>query len=223
MTLFGIGNILLKVKRSGLPRPTRAPWLGVLLAIGAVLLGLVGNAVLNPSYLRVFLEYLVPTLLIVSVMLGRLGLLKAALFAGRAILSYFDQRMRWVLKVISAKIDDVSAQQVVFFTRGDNLANLNNAVLYVSRNEHTKRMKIVTVVASPSDVPPRLEQDLRFLDEAYPAIDLEFVVWKGRFGPALIDELSRTWKIPKNFMFIGSPAGHLMYGLAELGGVRVII
>jgi hypothetical protein len=24
-------------------------------------------------------------------------------------------------------------------------------------------------------------------------------------------------------MFIGSPNGHLMYGLAELGGVRVII
>jgi hypothetical protein len=117
----------------------------------------------------------------------------------------------------------ISSQQVVFFTRGDNLANLNNAVLYVTRNEPTNRLKVVIVVADPSEVPKRLKKDLEFLDEAYPAIDIELVVWRGTFGPDLIDELSETWNIPKNFMFIGSPAGHLMYGLAELGGVRVII
>jgi hypothetical protein len=206
-----------------LPRETRAPWLGVLLGIGAVGAGLAGNALLNPFYLGVFLEYLIPTLLIVSIMLGRVGLLKVALFTGRTIFSYFDQSMRGVLAAISAKIEDISAQQVVFFTRGDSIANLNKAVLYVSTNEHTNRMKIVIVAADPSDVPARLKEDLRFLDEAYPAIDLEFVVWEGTFGPELIDELSRKWGIPKNFMFIGSPAGHLLYGLAELGGVRVII
>ena len=43
------------------------------------------------------------------------------------------------------------------------------------------------------------------------------------FNPELIHRLSEEWKIPKNFMFIGSPGDHFIYGLAELGGVRLII
>jgi hypothetical protein len=46
---------------------------------------------------------------------------------------------------------------------------------------------------------------------------------EGKFGPELIQELSEQWKIPANFMFIGSPGDHFLYGLAELGGVRLII
>ena len=66
-------------------------------------------------------------------------------------------------------------------------------------------------------------QDIRFLDEAYPEIDIEFVVVKGKFGPELIQELSDKWHVPTNLMFIGSPGGKLVYDLAELGGVRLII
>ena len=39
----------------------------------------------------------------------------------------------------------------------------------------------------------------------------------------LIQKLSEEWDIPTNLMFIGSPGGRLPYGLAELGGVRLII
>ena len=69
----------------------------------------------------------------------------------------------------------------------------------------------------------RLKKDLKFLDEAYPEIDIEFVVQHGKFGPKLIQELSKEWNVPTNFMFIGSPGGHFLYGLAELGGVRLIV
>jgi hypothetical protein len=96
-------------------------------------------------------------------------------------------------------------------------------MLYVRHNEHTNRIKVVTVVKSESDVPARLKPDLQFLDEAYPEIDIDLVVLEGTFGPELIQQLSDKWNIPANFMFIGSPTGHLMYGLAELGGVRLII
>jgi len=43
------------------------------------------------------------------------------------------------------------------------------------------------------------------------------------FGPELIERLSREWHIPKNYMFIGSPAGNFPHRVAELGGVRLII
>jgi hypothetical protein len=90
-------------------------------------------------------------------------------------------------------------------------------------NEHTQRIKVVTVVRDDSEVPLTLERDLEFLDQAYPDIDIEFVVLHGVFGPALIKELEQKWRIPANFMFIGSPGDHFLYGLAELGGVRLII
>ena len=223
MVLFALGNILLKVKRAGLPRSTHASWPSVLVGMAAVLTGLAGTAANHPQYVWVFLEYFLPTLLIVSIMLGRIALLKAMLFVVRAILSFMVGRMSTVSASIRTKIDEINSQQIVFFTRGDSVAKLNHAMLYVRRNEHTKSIKVVTVVKHSADVPDRLKTDLAFLDEVYPEIDVELVVHEGSFGPELIQELSQKWNIPTNFMFIGSPTGHLMYGLAELGGVRVII
>ena len=60
MALFGIGNILLKTKRRGLPRPHTASLASVLIGVAAVIAGLVGNAIMNPHYLGVFLEYFIP-------------------------------------------------------------------------------------------------------------------------------------------------------------------
>jgi amino acid transporter len=223
MALFGIGNLLLKLKRDQLPRPTRASLPTVLLAILAVLVGLVGNALLNPAYLGVFLEYFIPSMLIVAVMLGRISLLKAALFvvqaASEAVQSYAGKTTASII----AWMARVNSQQIVFFTRGDNLANLNQAVLYVRENEHTNLLKVVTVGRDKSLVPERLASDLAMLDEAYPEIRIEYIFVDGEFGPALIDTLSARWQVPPNFMFIGSPGHGFPRGLAELGGVRLIV
>ena len=223
MVLFGLGNIFLKTKRAGLPRPVEAPLSAVLIAISAVLTGLIGNAIMNPYYLAVFLEYFIPAVLVIAVMLGRITLLEAGLFLVRSVLKFFIKRMTSTAQSIRAKIDEINSQQVVFFTRGDNLANLNNAMLYVKQNEHTNRVKVVTVVKNKDEVPKKLEKDLNFLNEAYPTIKIEFVVITGNFGPDLIQELSVKWNIPVNLMFIGSPGTHFIYGLGDLGGVRLII
>ncbi len=135
----------------------------------------------------------------------------------------------WLSALISidagfeAKIEGINAQQFVFFTRGDNIANINEAMLYVRCNEQTKRIKVATVVKDDGEVTSALQRDLEFLDKAYPDIDIEFVVVHGVFGPLLIQKLEKEWNIPANFMFIGSPGDHFLYGLAELGGVRLII
>ena len=223
MALFGLGNIFLKIKRAGLPRPTVAPLPWVLIAISAVTAGLIGNAIMNPSYLSVFLRYFVPTMLVVIIMLGRITILQACLFIVRSILKIFILKMTSISQSIRNKIEQINAQQVVFFTRGDNLANLNKAMLYVQQNEHTGRVKVVTIVKSENDVSPNLKSDLKFLNQAYPGIEIEFVIITGVFGPVLIQELSENWKIPHNLMFIGSPGTHFVYGLSDLGGVRLII
>jgi len=68
-----------------------------------------------------------------------------------------------------------------------------------------------------------LIKDIEVMDRAYPQIDIEFIEIIGTFGPQIIEELSVKWKIPKNFMFIGSPGDRFSYRVAELGGVRLIM
>ena len=84
-------------------------------------------------------------------------------------------------------------------------------------------MKIVTVLENGDTLPDRLASDIEVLDREYPDIDIEFVAMPGKFGPELIRELSDKWKIPINFMFIGSPGDHFPYRIEELGGVGLII
>ncbi len=326
MALFCLGNILLKVKRQTLPRPTTAPWLYVAVALLGVVAGLIGNTfmrqsagffhqegngriahdaeltltgpeghltfyvdegerfsnvaqqvnqskdktgvtakatqttlvfstmevgsdaiiqievvsgqfTINDSHHRkvtnsgsdgisnliTFFWYFIPAILIVSAMLGRIALLKFCLFVLRNMISGLLNPLYTITQWIRDTIERINSQQIVFFTRGDNIANLNNAMLYVKNNEHTNRIKLVTVVKDKKEVPDKLKEDINFLNEVYPSIEIEFVILEDNFGPALIDTLSKEWNIPKNFMFIGSPAGRMMYGLAELGGVRLIV
>ncbi len=223
MLLFALGNVLLKIKRASLPRPTQASWLAILIAMAAVGAGLLGNAVMNPHYLAVFMDYFIPAFLIVAVMLGRIVLLKALLFVVRKLIATLVRPLTRLTQKVRESIELINAQQVVFFTRGDNIANLNRVMLYVRRNEHTGRIKMVHISSSPDDVPPNLKSDLEFLDKAYPEISIEFVVRQGVFSPQLVSSLSSEWGIPANFMFIGCPGTGLAHNLAELGGVRVIV
>ena len=229
MALFAIGNFLLKVKREKLPRPERAGNAAVFIALVAVLMALWGNIIKSPSpgepyNIRVFAEYFIPTIIIVIIMLKRIALLDG-------ILHFIEMMFVPILKLVSrinnaiyATIDRIQAQEFVFFTRGDNITNLNKVLQYIKKNEHTSKIKIVFVENDDdSIIIDQLKQDLEFLDRQYPEIDIEFVHLRGRFGPELIKKLSRKWSIPPNFMFIGSPGDRFPYRIEELGGVRLII
>jgi hypothetical protein len=245
MALFAIGNLLLKIERANLPRPTRASYLTVLVALLAVVVAFLGNARLNQAYLIVFLEYLIPTVLVVSVMLGRVKLLELVVF-------FVDEMRKHVrrdklqaeaedqteeaqkLRKTSVRVDLVDrrlhrllnairAQQLVYFTRGDNVQNLNRVMLYIKENEHTNRVKFVHLYDTEAGVPPMLDEHLKFLDELYPEIDIEFVALEGEFTPDLIGSLSKKWAIPTNLMFMGSPGENLKHTIADLAGMRLII
>ena len=223
MALFGVGNILLKVKRAQLPRPSETVWPAVLLGIVAVLVGLVGNILMHPVYFQVFLAYFIPTVAVTMIMLGRIWILRVCLFFVHRISNAISGTTNSLSELIRNKMDEINSQQIVFFTRGDSIDHLNEAMLYVRENEHTNRIKVVAIVQEEKDVPSRLKKDLQFLDEAYPEVDIEFVIQTGEFGPKLIRKLSKEWNIPTNFMFIASSGDNFLYGLAELEGVRLII
>ena len=229
MLLFVVGNVLLKIKRKHLPRPERAPWFGIMIAFSAVSLALLGNIMIkpedpdDPSNWSVFLIYFIPTVMFVMIMLNRTLLLKLLL----NILQYIFEPIREFFlrmhKSINRLIDEINSQEFVFFTKGKSMANLNKAMLYIRDNEHTKKVKIVTVLPPGQKPDPELVEKIKILDEEYPEIHIEFVPIEGEFGPELIRELSKKWNIPINFMFIGSPDEKFPYRLEELGGVRLIL
>ncbi len=228
MFLFALGNILLKIKRKHLPAPERAPWLGVFVAMTAVMVALIGNIVMPaedgamPNW-KVFMIYFIPAIIFIIIMLNRTLLLKLTLSLLQTI---FEPIRRFFIRMhrnIERLIDEINSQEFVFFTKGKSIANLNKAMLYIRDNEHTKKVKIVKVLKPGEKVPEKLLEYIQFLDEEYPEIKIEFVPVEGEFGPKLIHELSEKWKIPINFMFIGSPDEKFPYRLEELGGVRLIM
>ena len=139
------------------------------------------------------LSYFVPTAVLISVMLWRTKILKVMLFVMQSGMVWLRRSNERISQSILSKIEEINSQGIVFFTGGDSRYSLNQAMLYVLRNEETKRLKVVHVYEHEEDIPPQLEHDLAFLDDVYPDIDVEFITVRGKFGPELIERLSQEW------------------------------
>ena len=223
MGLFGIGNLLLKLRRKRLPRPVRASIGSVFVALIAVAIALLGNVMLNPQYVWVFFEYFIPTFLLAVMMMDRSLILKGALSVSLYLFRPLKRSIEWFTRWTNKTIKSINDQEFVFFSKGDDIASLNRVMIYIQNNEETNRLRIVTVENEHFQAPDYLHRDIETLDRAYPDIDIEYEIINGHFGPDLIQTLSEKWHIPTNFMFIGSPSQKFQYRIEDLGGVRLII
>ena len=221
MALFALGNMLLKAKRGRLPRAVRASWPGVFFAFVAVIIGFIGN--LSVENVQVFGTYLAVVGGLVMAMFLRIRILKITLNGSRLFMERVRNFNLRVTNYVVQKINDINSQGVIFFTRGDNLANLNKAALYVMQNEQTMRLMVVHIYKNEKDVPPNLGEQLKTLDRVYPHMRIDFLPIQGQFGPELIEQLSQRLNVPKNYMFIGCPGDRFPHTIAELGGVRLIV
>jgi amino acid transporter len=223
MALFAIGNMLLKTRRERLPRSTRASWPAVSFALVAVLFGLAGNILLDPINFEIFQGYFFATAALVAVMFVRLEILKVGLQISRALVEHLTAASGWVHAVIVGQIERVNDRPIVYFTKGDDVVTLNRAALYVLDNEQTSRLKVVHVYDTVKEIPDGLSGQLSMIDHLYPQLRIDFVAVKGRFGPELVEALSRRLGVPKNYMFIGTPGDKFPHKIEDLGGVRVIL
>ncbi len=223
MGYFAFGNMLLKIKRSRLPRPeTAAPFI-VALATFAIVLAIYGNIRLHPEFLVVFLQYFVPAILFIFAAKNRTQILRLIL---TIVTSVFDEALHYTRlskKKISKTIRNLESQEFVFFSKADDISGLNRVLIYVSENETTNKLKIVTVLKVGETISEAFLNDIKVLDRIYSDISIEYITIQGNFGPELIEGLSQKWKIPKNYMFISSFGKDFHYQISELGGVRLII
>lgn len=222
MIYFGFGNFLLKIKRSRLPRPVYASSAAVVLAIFGVGVALFGNMKLHPEYLVVFLQYFVPSIVLMYVLLNRSVILQYLLILVNSLLDSVRLLAVNSHQYLSKTIRRLTDQEFVYFTKGDDISVLNKVMMYVEENEITKRLKIVTVLKPDQTIAPQFLDDVEVLNRAYPNIEIEFIQMPGIFGPDLIKKLSAEWNIPANFMFISSPGDRFSHRVSDLGGVRLI-
>lgn len=213
LALFAIGNLLLKFKRSRLPRLYNAPVPVVVLGLSLVVSALIGNIVLDVVYLEYFSIYFSVTLVIVIGMLTRTRILK---WLHRSPLK------KILGKQLVNAVKTINQQEMIFFTKTDDLSTLNKAILYVRDNELTDRLRIVHVYKSEEDIPTRLRQNIQILDEMYPKHRIDLGLVKGTFNPAMVEKLAEVFNVPKNFMYITTPSNRFDYRISEFGGVRLI-
>jgi len=223
MGLFAVGNMLLKTKRAELPCAVRASWGGVCVALLAVCLGIVGNVHLNPAYVEIFVAYFLVTAAAVTIMFVRARILRVALIVSKAVAGKFLEMNRHLTEWVIRRVREINEQAVIFFTKDSDITELNTAALYVLNNEQTKRLTVVHCFEQEEEIPSHLAANLKILDRIYPRLRIDLVLVKGRFGPELIERLSKRLRVPKNYMFIGTPDDRFPHKIAELGGVRLIM
>jgi len=218
MALFGIGNLLLKYKRSELPREYKTFWGFTIIAIVSVGAALVGNILYSVSVLVYFSAYFLATLVVVGIMMARIRILRF-IYTSLAKFSCLNNFMGDWLKLQIKAIQDTD---IVFFTRRGKLSVINKAILYIRENELTDKIKIIHCYETEDDIPAKLIANVKIMDRCYPKTTIDLFMVRGKFSPSMVHHLSEKLDIPKNFMFLTCPNGKFPNNIAEFGGVRLI-
>ncbi|EGG16862.1 hypothetical protein DFA_07842 [Cavenderia fasciculata] len=221
MSLFAVGNMLLKYKRSSLKREIKSPWMGVIFALCFVLAALAANIINDTSIVYYFAIYFIVTALIIALMFIRARVLKMILYFSRLILKPFTKSRDRFSTFIGESIKDINSQSIIFFASKDDPAYLTKAILYIRDNEQTNWVRIIHCY--DSEAPPEgFAENISFLDRCFPKIRIDLITILADFSPSTVEKVSNMLNIPKNFMFIACPRDHLPHGIGELGGVRII-
>lgn len=166
MSLFAVGNMILKYKRGTLRRAIYASWPHVIAGFSLVFVGLIGEIILNLQHLNYFLLYFGITFFIVMLMFSRNRVLK--------FLIYFGGPEKWK-NMLNTQYKRIEDRPMLFFTKTDDPSVINKAVLYVRDNELTNFLNICHVYADENDIPQHLQENVKFLDRQYPKMCLDLV------------------------------------------------
>ncbi|MFA4903229.1 MAG: APC family permease [Desulfobaccales bacterium] len=219
MTLFGIGNILLKVNRPELKRTFRAGWGSVILGVIATCVGILGNLAINFVFLGYFAIYFIPAVLGGIAMYMRIPILKWILTLIDRVLTRFSH---W-REGVEERIEAIANIRAVVFVGLGTLNRMIKAFNYLSRNEDCQNVLIFRLYTEDDPAAElNIHRNLGIIRELHPDLKIEYQARKGLFTPETVDALSKELDIPKNMMFMGSLTHAQTFSIQDLGGVRII-
>ncbi len=217
MTLFAIGNLILRFSRPELKRPYKASVIVVILAAISTMIGLVGNIEADNNNVFYFLIYFVPAMLIVLSMIFK----KEFYSSMRQVFSIVPiKRIREYFEKLQQSVEDF--EYYVFLHHSDNIFR---ALEYVNNNEGGH--KITLVHCGEGDIGEReyIEKSIPVLRDAgvYPHLQVSFTYLDAPFTPETIHDFAAQNNVPLSRIFIGSIHDFHNFDYHEFGGVRIIL
>jgi len=239
MSLFCIGNLILKYKRSRLRREYVAKVPLVLLGFFACISAIIINVINDPSTLLFWILFYGFILVIVGFMFQKSRLLRMFLvraFARSAKvpsekeLDEIKGLKGYFIRKAAKELKSVEEVNVAFYMKQPDIRLLNKAVAYVRENENFHGMKVVHVCNDEThkregiDCRLAFQADVDILQRVYPTrrICFEMIETDEPFDGPLLRRISRKLNIRNDKMFISCPSVKFPHDIAELGGVRLV-
>lgn len=217
MSLFALGNLIMRETRTELKRTYHAPLLFVMLAFGATVAGVFGNVRISPSNIEYFLAYFVPAITVVFLFL------KLDWFF--QFLLRFTKYLRKIDDVVLKHFEDITSGTFVVFIR--HVDRLYSILEYINNNETGRNIILIHCSSEKAQDDKSLAELREIIPTmqkagAFSHFNIRVMHRTEHFGPELIDRVSRELKIRKNRILIGSIHEEHPFGYDELGGVRII-
>ncbi len=217
MSLFALGNLILREGRRELKRTYRAPLLAVFIALLATTLGIVGNIRIDPDNIVFFAMYFIPTLALVFAVIHLDFLLR--------VLLRITRRIPVVHNYLTQHFEYITEGRFVAFIH--HVKRLQPILDYINRNETGCDITLVHCRGPEDDLQPcckEIAEALPFLKKSgfFPHFQIRVLFKNIQFSPEAIDQVAAELHIPRNRIFIGSIHAFHDFDYADLGGVRII-
>ena len=222
MGLFAVGNLLLKQKHPDLKRSTRASIPTIVVALVGVSAALVGNVLLDPDYVRVFVLYFATAVALVAFVFFRSKLLTWALQVATILCRLPGLRHSKARDAIATLLQEVECRSIIFIASEGTQDELRAAAEYVRRNEQLRFLKIVWCYENTSEIPDGLAAARDEIDREFPMLRVDLLLVRGRLEPALLASLAGQLDVSSNYIFITAATAAAADDLASWGGVRII-
>lgn len=214
MSLFAVGNLVLRKTREELQRPYRAPFPFVVIALVSTVAGLMGNIAVDPKNTVYFLTYFIPATFLVLSAIYRKDLYVTFITAFRFVpplRRYFERKLR----------DALNERLYVFIHHLDRLAPI---VEYIQRNENGRRVTLIHCKHGHRNLVDHARRTLETMHEGgfLQGYDYAVEYLDEPFTPELLDRYARRKRINKNRIFMGQIHRYHTFTYEELGGVRII-
>ena len=219
MSLFALGNLILKEARTDLKRTYHAPVIVAVLALLATLFGMLGNIRIDPKNLTFFEIYFIPSLAIVLLVIYQDYAFKFFLRITKHMLPSLHRFLR-------IHFSDVTSGKFVAFI--SSVGRLKPILDYIDRNETGWNITLVHCRDPREHDSEKSFEEIRsalpVLKEAgfYPHFNIDLVYKDAAFGPEVIEEISRELGVHTNRVLIGAIHDMHAFDYEDLGGVRII-
>jgi amino acid transporter len=220
MTMFAVGNLILRVTRPDLKRTYQGPVIYVVLAAISTIIGIIGNILIDPKNIFFFFIYFLPAVAVVLLMIYRDYVLEYVVRLTKPLPFLYVLMNKLFLHVTKPKI-------IVF---AHTPAKLFRSLEYIKKNETSRNIIVVYCAKDAEDDRPEahtqtFEQYIQFFKEArvFPLFSIEFLVEREQtFGPEVVRKYANRFRIHLNNVFVGSIHESHDFTFEDLGGVRII-